>query len=155
MRIRIITIGKIKEKWLQDGIKMYKDRLSKYCQVDILELPDAPDSFPLNKALEMEAQSICARIDIEHEYYVLVDLHGKAFDSFSWAEEQLKWMELSQARLNFIIGGSRGFAETLRRAANVKVKLSDLTFTHQMTRLILLEQIYRGFKINQGETYHK
>ena len=154
MKIKIVCPGKIKEKWLSDGIAEYVKRLSKYAAVNIVEVSDSPDSLPVNKALEQEGKLILSKID-PSEYVWVMDLHGKLLTSEQLSEKMIRGLEAGGASLTVVIGGSNGLDPEVVKRANDRICLGNITLTHQMTRLILLEQLYRGFKIAGGEKYHK
>ncbi|MBO4408736.1 MAG: 23S rRNA (pseudouridine(1915)-N(3))-methyltransferase RlmH [Clostridiales bacterium] len=154
MNIRLICPGKIKEKWMQDGIAEYKKRISRFAKVDILELPDAPDSIPAEKALAQEGELILSKISPSDVLWVM-DLHGKLLTSEELSEHLIADLEKGGSKLTVAIGGSNGISPELRSRANRLICLGNVTLTHQMTRLILLEQLYRGFKIAANEKYHK
>lgn len=154
MRLRIVCVGKLREKWLEDGAKEYSKRLSRYCDTEIFEVPDAPDSLPEKQALEREGAAILSRIKPASAVW-LMDLSGETMDSETFSRELIKGFEDGGAEITFVIGGSNGFSDDVIRRANRRIRFSDMTFTHTMSRLILLEQCYRAFKIARGETYHK
>jgi len=157
--IKIIAVGKIKEPGLQMLVKEYQKRLSGYSKIAIVELKDL--KIPNNaseadclKIIEQEGQNIMAKLH-QDDTVILLDLHGASLDSVQMAEKFENWRTYSRKDLVFVIGGSLGVSDTLRKRAKHLWKLSDLTFTHQFTRVIVLEQIYRFFKINNNENYHK
>lgn len=154
MKLTIVCAGKIREKWLTDGIAEYVKRLSKYTQVEIQEVPDAPDTIPTAQALQMEGQKLLSRIR-PSAYVIVLDLHGKQMTSEEWSEHVISGFEKGGSELVLVIGGSCGLAPEVVARANERLCLSKMTFTHQMTRLIVLEQVYRAFKIHFGEKYHK
>lgn len=154
MRIRIISPGKIKEKWLQAGIDEYKKRLRRYCRIDIITVPDSPDNRPVDKILAEEGERIMARTD-RQDWIIALDLNGEEHDSLSFASVLQKDLAAGGSTITFVIGGSNGLNRSILERANRKLCLSRLTFTHQMARLILLEQCYRAFRISSGEPYHK
>lgn len=154
MKLRIIAPGKIKEKWLIGGIDEYKKRLSKYCQVEIIEVPDSPDSIPVDKALAKEGELILSKVNSGDMCWVM-DLHGKLLTSEELSEYMVKDFEKGGSVLTIVIGGSNGLAPEVVKRADRRICLGNITLTHQMTRLIILEQVYRGFKIAKGEKYHK
>ena len=151
--IRIVAIGKIKDKHLQALIADYVKKISRYHKIEIIEIKDEPIRDDEKSVKAIEAQRALKQIG-DDEYVILLDLHGQSLDSLALAEK-LDRLFISHSKLTFVIGGSLGFGEQLLQRADEKLKLSDLTFLHQMTRLILLEQIYRCFKILNHETYHK
>ena len=154
MKLQIVCAGKIKEKWLNDGIAEYVKRLSKYTSVEIIEVPDAPDSIPEAQALDQEGKKILSKIK-DSSYVIVLDLHGKELSSEEWSKHVISGYEKGGAELVLIIGGSNGLSPELVARANERLCLSPMTFTHQMTRLIILEQVYRAFKIHYREKYHK
>lgn len=154
MKIKIVCAGKIKEKWLNEGIAEYIKRLSKYASVSIVEVPDAPDSLPMAKALEQEGEAMLSKVKPD-EFVWVMDLHGKLLTSEEISSHMIRGLENGGANLTIIIGGSNGLAPDIVKRANERICLGNITLTHQMTRLILLEQLYRGFKIAGNEKYHK
>lgn len=151
--IKVLCVGKVKDEHLLALINDYKKRINKYHKLEIVEVKDEAIKDDEKQVLDIEASRLLDKIDSD-EYVILVDLHGESIDSISLAKKIDK-LFISNSKLTFVIGGSLGFGEEIRKRANYKIKLSDLTFLHQMTRLILLEQIYRSFKILHHETYHK
>ncbi len=151
--IKVLCVGKVKDEHLLALINDYKKRINKYHKLEIVEVKDEAIKDDEKQVLDIEASRLLDKIDSD-EYVILVDLHGASIDSISLANKVDK-LFISNSKLTFVIGGSLGFGEEIRKRANYKIKLSDLTFLHQMTRLILLEQIYRSFKILHHETYHK
>ncbi len=159
MKINIICIGKIKEKYLQDGINEYSKRISKYADLKIIELPDEPiPNNPSEKEIKqikkIEAEKITSQI-APHDFVCILDLKGKQFSSEEFAQEICSITVSGFSTIDFIIGGSLGLDETFIKSHKVKISFSNLTFPHQLFRLMLLEQIYRAFKIINNETYHK
>ena len=159
IKINLICVGKIKEKYLLDGIEEYVKRLSKYAKVTIKELDDekipSKTSSSLDEQIKIKESNKILSLLSKDEYNILLDVYGKEIDSIKLSETLGKIIDEGNSVVNFIIAGSLGPSEELRNKVNLKISLSKLTFTHQMTRLILLEQIYRCFKINNNETYHK
>lgn len=159
MKITLITVGKIKEKYWRDAISEYEKRLSKFCKLQILEVPDekTPDhaSDSLNqKILEKEGDRIQKLIP-KDAYVVAMAIEGEKYDSPSFSK-LFSTVSLSGGNhFCFIIGGSLGIYHEIKRDCNKLVSFSDLTFPHQLMRVILLEQIYRAFKIMNNEPYHK
>jgi len=138
-KIKVITIGKIKEKYLIEGINEFKKRLQRFCNIEIIELKDL--------GLEKEAEKILPYI--KSKTFVL-DAKGKSFSSEEFAE----LLKKEERELTFVIGGPEGISEKIKRNANL-ISLSKMTFLHEMTRLILLEQIYRAYTIIHRMPYHK
>lgn len=159
MKIRIIAIGKIKEQYLKMGIDEYLKRLKPYVNMEIVEVNDEPvNENPSNSQIEMvknkEGEKVL-KILKEGDYVINLDLKKKQYTSEEFAKMIEEKMVLGGSFITFIIGGSYGLSDALKNRANLSISLSNMTFLHQMTRLILLEQIYRAFKINRNETYHK
>ena len=154
MRLRIICVGKLREKWLEDDAKEYIKRLSRFCDTEMIEVPDAPDSLPEKQALEREGSAVLSRIKPDSTVW-LMDLSGETIDSPTFSRELMKGFEERGAEITFMIGGSNGFSDHVIQRATRRIRFSDMTFTHTMSRLILLEQCYRAFRIARGETYHK
>ena len=159
MKITIISVGKIKEKFIQDGIKEYSKRLSRYCKLNLIEVNDekAPENLSLSQmqiVKDREGERILNKISL-NSYVIALAIDGKALSS-----EQLSY-ELDQLALRgnsdiiFVIGGSLGLSYDVLKRSDFKLSFSKMTFPHQLMKLILLEQIYRGFKIIKGEPYHK
>ena len=159
MKIRILTIGKIKEAYLKQGIQEYLTRLKPYAQIELLEVNDEPivdnpNPSDIKKAIDVEGDRLLKLIK-PNEYVIALDLNKKEMTSIEFAKYIEDKMIIGGSSITFIIGGSYGLSDALKKRANDAISLSKLTFLHQMTRLILLEQIYRAFKINRNETYHK
>jgi 23S rRNA (pseudouridine1915-N3)-methyltransferase len=159
MNISIISVGKLKEKYLKDGIDEYKKRLSRYCSIDIIEVMDekAPESLSLKEEQqikEREGQSILKHVK-DSAYVVCLDLKGKMLSSEELSEFLGDLGVSGNSNIAFIIGGSLGLSKEVLDRANYKLCFSKMTFPHQLMRLILLEQVYRGFRILKNEPYHK
>jgi len=151
--IKIISVGKVKDKHLQALIDDYAQKINHYHKLEVIETKDEAITNDEKAVLDKEGARVLERINND-EYVILLDLHGKNIDSIGLANK-IDNLFSHYAKITFVIGGSLGLSESLRKRANEAIKLSDLTFLHQMTRLILLEQIYRSFKILNHETYHK
>ncbi|MFL0250882.1 23S rRNA (pseudouridine(1915)-N(3))-methyltransferase RlmH [Clostridium neuense] len=159
MNITLITVGKLKEKYLKEAILEYSKRLSRYCKIDIIELQD--EKTPENasskeEALikEKEGEKILSSIK-DNMYVVALDLNGKMLSSeeFSAFIDDLGLR--GNSNIAFVIGGSLGLSKAVLNRADYKLCFSKMTFPHQLFRVMLLEQIYRGFRISRGEPYHK
>ncbi len=158
LTINVICIGKLREQYLKDAIEEYSKRLSKYCKLNIIELPD--EKIP-DKATENECKIIkekeCSNI-MKHlpkdSYLICLDLKGKQLSSEEFAKT-IDTLSLTTSSISFIIGGSLGITTNLLEMCNNSISFSKLTFPHQLIRVFLLEQIFRSFKILNGETYHK
>lgn len=158
LKINIICVGTIKEQYLKDAISEYKKRLSKYASINIEEVKEARiDSFDnealIKKTLDEEGERVLKKIN-KDDYLILVDLHGKEITSTEFAEVMSNLKNKGCSTIDFVIGGTLGLSDQLRNRSNYKLCLSKMTFPHQLTRVILLEQIYRTFKINNNESYH-
>ena len=154
MKIRLVAVGKISESWLKHGVAEYSQRLSKYCKLEIIEVADQPDHIPMAQRLCKEAKAIESVLSGRGKV-VLLDLHGVQRSSEQFAAEFARWQVQGTSEITFVIAGSSGFDPDFRARQRERWCLSELTFTHQMTRLLLLEQLYRAFKINNNEKYHK
>lgn len=159
MEIQILCIGKLKEQYLRDACQEYIKRLSRFANVKVQELseyklPDAPSDAELQRAVAEESLLLLKNIKKPDMVYA-ADIGGKRFSSEGFAEDIQKRMTGGAGRLVFVIGGSNGFSDDVRKRADVKISFSDMTFPHQLFRVMLLEQIYRAFKIISGEKYHK
>ncbi len=155
MRIKIIALGKIKEKFLKDGIDEFVKRLTSYTALEIVELsPVEIKDNQIEKALQEEGEKILANIKPD-SYVITMEILGKQLSSEEFAE---KINEITISGINelvFVIGSSCGISKIVSQRANFKLSISKMTFLHQFARLLLVEQIYRAFKILKGETYHK
>jgi len=154
MKIHIVAAGKVKEKWMADGIREYQKRLSRYCDVEITEVPDVSDQLPTDIALAREGAKLLAQVR-DGSYVWVMDLAGKMYGSIDFSKELVQAFEKGGAEIVCIIGGSNGLSPEVLARADQRICLSPMTFTHLMTRLILLEQCYRAFRIVRGEPYHK
>ena len=158
LNIQIICVGKVKETYLKEAILEYSKRLSKYIKLDILELPDEkiPDKINDN-IIETIKTKECNNI-INHlkkdSYVIALDLKGKEFSSEEFSKN-LDKISMENSHITFIIGGSLGLTKDLLNMCNQKICFSKMTFPHQLIRVFLLEQIFRAFKISNGETYHR
>ena len=159
MNINIIAIGKLKEKYWQDAVKEYSKRLGSYCTLQITELKESPLRANPSAADEQavkdaEGKEILRRIRRE-DYVITLEIRGKGMSSEQLAAK-IEGLALDgKSTVDFVIGGSLGLSAEVSRRADLKLSFSAMTFPHQMMRVILLEQIYRSFKIIRGETYHK
>ena len=159
MNIRIIAIGKLKEKYWKDAIAEYSKRLGAYCNLEIVELKEsllrANASAADEEAVKLaEGQEILSRIR-KSDYVITLEIKGKGLSSEQLAEKiNLLGIE-GHSDIVFVIGGSLGLSQEVSKRADFKLSFSAMTFPHQMMRVVLLEQIYRSFKINRNEAYHK
>lgn len=158
MKIKIYAIGKIKD-FYKSGCDEYLKRINPYCKIEVVELKDEPISdrpndSEIKKSKDIEGDRVLKNLK-PGEYLIGLDLNKKEPDSLEFSEFLLKKLEQNGSNISFVIGGSYGLSDELKKRVNESISLSKLTFLHQMTRLILLEQIYRAFKIINNETYHK
>lgn len=159
MKITIIAVGKIKEKFYADAIAEYGKRLSRYCRLEIVQVEDekTPDkaAASIEEAVKRkEADAIIKHIK-KDACIVALDMRGQMFDSLGFAEKISGLATEGESHIQFIIGGSLGLHEEVRKKADLTVSFSKMTFPHQLMRVILLEQIYRAYRIINGEPYHK
>lgn len=150
--IKIICVGKIKEKYLIDAIKEYEKRISKYHQLEIIELEDSgiPD---IKVCLKKEKEKILKVLNPK-DYIITLEIEGKEESSLDFAN-RINNIFNENSNITFVIGGSYGLDDEIKTISNYKMSFSKLTFPHQLFRVMLLEQIYRAFKINNNEEYHK
>lgn len=159
MKITIVTVGKIKEKYLKDAIAEYEKRLSKYCKLEMIEVPDekTPDnaSETVEKGIRSkEAERILKHIK-EDSYIITLEINGKQLSSEEFADKIETLGIQGTSHITLIIGGSIGLGTEVLQKSNFALSFSKMTFPHQLMRVILLEQIYRAYRIISGEPYHK
>ncbi|KKI89523.1 50S rRNA methyltransferase [Bacillus sp. SA1-12] len=159
MNISIVTIGKLKEKYLKQGIDEYLKRLSTYAKVDVIELPDekAPENLSeteIEIVKEKEGERILTKIS-DDTHVIALAIEGKMKSSEQLAKDLDQLATYGKSKIAFVIGGSLGLSPAVIKRANDTLSFSKMTFPHQLMRLILLEQVYRAFRINRGEPYHK
>jgi 23S rRNA (pseudouridine1915-N3)-methyltransferase len=159
VNISIITVGKLKEKYLKQGINEYLKRLSAYAKVEVVELPDekAPENLSeveMEQVKGKEGERILAKIP-QDTHVIALAIEGKMKSSEQLADDLDKLATYGKSKIAFVIGGSLGLSSDVMKRANDTLSFSKMTFPHQLMRLILVEQIYRGFRINRGEPYHK
>ena len=154
IEISVISVGSVKEKYLQELILDYKKRISKYAQIEIVELKDESNKVNENVVKEIEGERILASIK-DGFYVVLLDIQGQMLDSISLSKKIDEISTYFSSKIAFIIGGSYGVSEAVKKRANFSLSFSKMTFPHQLAKGMLLEQIYRSFKILSNETYHK
>lgn len=159
MKITIISVGKIKEKFYRDAIAEYEKRLSRYCKFQIIEVadektPDKASETEEQQIKEKEADRILAHVK-EDACLVTLEIQGKKLDSIGFSEFIGQKTVHGVSHIQFVIGGSLGIHEKISKISNFKLSFSDMTFPHQLMRVILVEQIYRAFRIMTGEPYHK
>ncbi|OCA82207.1 23S rRNA (pseudouridine(1915)-N(3))-methyltransferase RlmH [Bacillus sp. FJAT-27225] len=159
MNISIVTVGKLKEKYLKQGIEEYIKRLSAYSKIEVIEVPDekAPEEMSLaemEQVKKKEGERILAKIG-QDPYVIALAIEGKMQSSEELASTLDNLALHGKSKIAFVIGGSLGLSGEVLSRANEKLSFSKMTFPHQLMRLILVEQIYRAFRINRGEPYHK
>ena len=159
MNITFVTVGKIKEKYFRDAVAEYQKRLSKYCKLDIIEVADEKTPDRASEALEeqirqKEAERILKNIK-DNAYCIALTIDGRKRDSVNLAEHIEQLGISGKSNLVFVIGGSLGLHDSVIERADEKLSFSDMTFPHQLMRVILMEQIYRCYRIINGEPYHK
>jgi len=150
--IKIICVGKIKEKYLKDAIEEYQKRISKYTKLEIIELQDI-NNDNVNIILEKEKDFILNKIN-DKDYVITLEIEGKELSSIELSKK-IDNIFLTNSNITFIIGGSYGLHNEIKERSNFKLSFSKLTFPHQLFRVMLLEQIYRSYKILNNESYHK
>lgn len=159
MNITIISVGKIKESFYRDAIAEYSKRLSKYCKLSIIEVadektPDQASPVVENTIMQKEADRILKNVK-EDAYVMALAIEGRKCDSVSFSSKIENLGIQGKSNLVFVIGGSLGLADTVKSRADELISFSDMTFPHQLMRVILVEQIYRGYRIMNHEPYHK
>ena len=157
MKIKIVCVGKLKEKYLKDGIDEYLKRMSRFAKIEITELtdekiPDTPSSAQCTAVLKAEGEKIKKHLE---GYIISLCVEGKSMSSEKLAEKIASVQLSGNSTITFVIGGSLGIDEEVKKQSHFKLSFSEMTFPHQLMRLILAEQIYRAFKINNNENYHK
>ena len=159
MNITIIAVGKVKEKFYRDALAEYGKRLGKYCRLEVVEVEDEKTPDKAGEALELqikekEAQRILKYVK-EDAYLITLEIEGRKMDSVSFAKKLEKLATYGTSHIQFVIGGSLGLHDMVSARADEKISFSDMTFPHQLMRILLEEQIYRGYRIICGEPYHK
>jgi len=157
MNIKIISVGKLKEKFLQDACKEYEKRIGRFANLETVEIadrknPDLSSHKLCLEVMEKEGEDILSKI--KNEYVIALCIEGKKLTSESFAEK-IETLKNEGKKITFVIGGSLGLSEKVKERADFKLSFSDMTFPHGIAKVILTEQIYRAFKINSGESYHK
>ena len=159
MNISVVSVGKLKEKYLKMGIDEYLKRLNSYAKVEVIEVADekAPEELSELEMIQVkqkEGERILAKIS-QDTYVIALAINGKMQSSEELADTLDKLATYGKSKIAFIIGGSLGLSEEVLKRANEKLSFSKMTFPHQLMKLILVEQIYRAFRINRNEPYHK
>ena len=159
IRVQLICVGKMKEKFYIDAAAEYVKRLSAYCKLQVVELPEErlpsnPSQAQIDAALEKEAAAILAKIP-KGSKIVALCVEGKLLSSPDLAQELAKWTVDGASHFTFLIGGSFGLRPSVKEKAQLRLSMSPMTFPHHLARVMVLEQIYRAFQINAGTRYHK
>lgn len=159
MQIRIIAVGKLKEAYFSDAAAEYSKRIGRFAKIETVQIPDRriPDRASAaqeRQVLEQEGQDILSKI-APQDYVVALCVEGKKLDSPAFAQKLSALALSGKSTVTFVIGGSLGLSDTVKQRADLRLSFSDMTFPHQLMRVILLEQVYRAFKILANETYHK
>lgn len=159
MKLRILCIGRLKERFYTEAAAEFTKRLSRFCETEIVELndervPAEPSPADIERVKRIECGRIADKL-AEGEYVIALDPRGKQLSSEELADRLSGLMLSGKSRIAFIIGGSHGLTDELRKRADAVLSFSEMTFSHQIFRVMLLEQIYRAFKIINGEPYHK
>lgn len=159
MKIKVVTVGKLKEKYLKDGIAEYSKRISRFAKLEMIELadektPDRASESENQKILEIEGQRILSKVG-DRDFVIVLAIEGKTLSSEEFSKRLEEASIKGFSTLTFIIGGSLGLAQDVKNRANLSVSFGRLTLPHQLMRLVLVEQIYRAFTIQQGSPYHK
>ncbi|RLL41772.1 23S rRNA (pseudouridine(1915)-N(3))-methyltransferase RlmH [Oceanobacillus piezotolerans] len=159
MKITIVSVGKLKEKYLKQGIQEYLKRLSAYAKVDIVEVADekAPENMSeaeMEEVKRKEGERILSHIGPD-TYVITLEINGKMLSSEQLAKKMDELATYGKSKIAFVIGGSLGISDEVMKRSDMALSFSKMTFPHQLMRLVLLEQVYRGFRINRGEPYHK
>ena len=159
MKIKIVTVGKLKEKYLKDGIAEYSKRLSRFANLEMIELadektPDRASDAENQKILELEGTRILSKIG-DRDFVIVLAIEGKTLSSEEFSKQLEQAPINGFSTLTFVIGGSLGLSPQVKKRANLSISFGRLTLPHQLMRLVLVEQIYRAFTIQQGSPYHK
>lgn len=159
MKITIISVGKLKEKYLKLGIEEYLKRLSSYAKVNILEVadeqaPEAMSEAEVKKVKDKEGERILKNISPD-TFVITLEINGRMLSSEQLAKKMDELATYGRSKMAFVIGGSLGLSKAVEKRSDLALSFSKMTLPHQLMRLVLLEQIYRAFRINRGEPYHK
>lgn len=159
LNVHIICVGKLKEKFYADAVAEYEKRLGGYCKLTVTELPeeklpDSPSRAQIDAALEKEGEAVLQKLP-KNAMVVALCVEGRLMSSEDLAERLSDWMLGGRSNVAFLIGSSHGLAPTVKEKALLRLSMSPMTFPHHLARVMLLEQVYRAFKINEGSGYHK
>lgn len=155
MNINVICIGKVKEKYINDGIAEFSKRMQAFGKLSIIELKEFGNDFERELSIKKEAESILSTLEKKKGFNILLDIGGKNFSSEEMSQKMEEITVKGFSTINFIIGGSYGVSDDIRKVSNLSLSFSKMTFPHQLMRLILMEQIYRWFSIINNIKYHK
>lgn len=150
--IKLICVGKVKEKFFDDAVKEYKKRLSRYTKLEIIEVDDIKGDNP-KIIIEKENELISKYIN-QKDYVITLEIDGKQYNSEEFSKK-IETLQIENPNITFIIGGSYGLSDIIKKRSNLSISFSKLTFPHPLFRIIFLEQLYRAYKIINNETYHK
>lgn len=159
MKLTMITVGKLKEKYWLDAVKEYQKRIGKYAKIELIEVPDEKEpnnagDKDLEQIKDKEAEKILAKIK-DTQHVVTLEIHGKQYTSEKLAIEYQRWMNTGKSDVVFVIGGSNGIGEAVKKRSNQEISFGTLTYPHQMMKVMMLEQLFRVNKILRNEAYHK
>lgn len=159
LHVRLICVGKLKEKFYREACAEYEKRLKGYCKLEIIELteqrlPDSPSQAQIDAALAKEAEAIRAKIPAGSAV-VAMCIEGDTLSSEQFADKLSKWMGSGVSHISVLIGGSCGLDESLKKSAQLRLSMSPMTFPHHLARVMVLEQLYRALNIASGGKYHK
>lgn len=159
MEIRILSVGKIKEKYLTEGIKEYAKRLGRYCRLTFIQVPDEKTPDKASEALNVQIKDTEGERLLKHirdqDYVIALAIEGEMLDSLKLSKKLERLGIEGKSTLDFVIGGSLGLSQAVLARADYKLSFSKMTFPHQLMQILLLEQIYRSYRIINGEPYHK
>lgn|SRR5699024_3204145 len=159
MKLTVITVGKLKEKYWVDAVKEYKKRISKYAKIELIEVADEKEpNNASEKDIEMikdkEGERILSKIK-DSQHVVTLEIEGKEYTSESLAKQYQTWMNTGKSDVVFVIGGSNGIGREVKKRSNQEISFGSLTYPHQMMKVMILEQLFRVNKILRNEAYHK
>ncbi len=159
MKLTVITVGKLKEKYWLDAVKEYQKRISKYAKIELIEVADEKEpnnasEKDLEQIKDKEAERILSKIK-DTQHVVTMEINGKEYTSEKLANEYQRWMNIGKSDVVFVIGGSNGIGDTVKKRSNQEISFGALTYPHQMMKVMLLEQLFRVNKILRNESYHK
>ncbi len=160
LNVNLITVGKLKESYLRDACAEYQKRLQAFCKLNIVELnesrlPDSPSEKEIKTALSNEGKAMMSLLSGNSCYNITMCIEGKQLSSVKFAEKLEKISVDGKSTVNIVIGSSFGIADEIKAMSDFKLSMSEMTFPHQLARVMLLEQLYRAFQINSGGKYHK